>query len=109
MVASLLFPLLCWGTYVVQKTGSEERRLWHMPMSIDYEAFISELRALPPPKPGEAVFFDSHPIHFREEHLRAATEVGWRRTDLDVRLVSTFPVEARYKLHYQNRRLTRIP
>ncbi|HET9215635.1 MAG TPA: hypothetical protein VFR18_01575 [Terriglobia bacterium] len=109
LVGYAVLPALCWGTYVVQRRDSEERRMWQKPMAIDYRAFVSELAALPAPKPNEIIYFDSHPIHFTGELLRNATEVALRRTDIQVQLVSTFPAEARYKLHYEKQRLTQVP
>jgi hypothetical protein len=67
------------------------------------------LRAVPPPPSGETLFFDSHPIYFDAEALRVATQVALRRTDIEVQLVKEFPTSARYRLHFQDSVLTRIP
>lgn len=107
--AYVLLPLMCWGTYLLQERGSEERRAWQMPMSKEYRAFVLGLRAVPPPPSGETLFFDSHPIYFDAEALRVATQVALRRTDIDVQLVKEFPTSARYRLHFQDSVLTRIP
>lgn len=108
LAAYAALPFLCWGTYVLQKAGSEERRAWQRPMSTDYRAFVLGLRTLSPPSPNETVFFDSYPLYFSEGLLRNATQVALRRTDIDVKLVSTFPDDARYKVHYQDSKVTRV-
>ena len=108
-VGCAVLPVLCLATYMVQLRYSEARRMWQQPMSIDYRAFVSGLRSLPVPEANEIIYFDSHPIHFTPERLRIATEVALRRTDIEVQLVSTFPPEARYKLHYEKQRLTQVP
>lgn len=104
----VIFSFLCWGTYAVQRIGSEERRIWQEPMSREYRAFVLGLRALPTPAPNETVFFDSHPRYFSADLLRNATQVAFRRTDIDAQLVSEFPADARYRLRFQDGKLIHI-
>jgi len=108
LIAYVFLPLLCVATYVAQKVGSEGRRAWQRPMSSDYRAFILGMRTLVPPPPNETVFFDSHPLYLSESLLHNATQVAFRRTDIVVKLVPTFPDEARYKIHYEDSRVTRV-
>ena len=103
-----IFPLLCWGTYLVQRNGSETARALQKPIPAEYRAFVSGIRALPPPAPSETIFFDSRPLHFNESLLRYATQVALRRTDIDVKLVTEPPPDARFRLHFENLRLMPI-
>ena len=103
-----VLPLLCWGTYVTQKIRSQEIRSLQRQMSTDYRAFVLGMRMLSPPPPNEIVFFDSHPLYFSEDLLRNAAQVALRRTDIVVKLVPALPKGARYKVHYQDSRVTRV-
>ena len=108
LAAYVLLPLLCVATYAGQRFGSEEIRALQRPMSAEYRAFMLGMRALDPPAPNETVFFDSHPIYLSESLLHNATQVALRRTDIVVKLVPTFPDSARYKVHYENSKVTRV-
>jgi len=61
-----------------------------------------------PPR-GKTIFFDSLPPHLEESGLLMVTQVAFRRTDLNVKLVSEFPVEARYRLGFRNSKMTQVP
>jgi hypothetical protein len=108
LAAYAVVPLLCWGTYIAQKHGSEDARAWQRGISADYRAFVLGMRTLPHPPSNETVFFDSEPPYFDEGVLRNATQVALRRTDIDAKLVSTFPDGARYKLRYRDSKVTRL-
>ena len=108
LAAYAVLPLLCWGVYITQKHGSAELRAWQRPVSTDYRAFVLGMLTLSPPAPNETVFFDSHPLYFSEDLLHNATQVALRRTDIGVKLVSTFPDGAQYKVHYQDSKVTRV-
>jgi len=105
-VGCVLFPLMCWGTYVTQKALSVEARAWQRPMIGDYRSFVTQIRSLPAFPPNETIYFDSHPLYFTADHLFNATQVALRRTDIQTQLVSEFPESARYRLHYEDSKLT---
>jgi hypothetical protein len=108
MAAYVVLPLLCWGTYATQASRSEEIRGFQRRMSTDYRAFVLGMRVLSPVPPNETVFFDSHPLYFSADLLHNATQVALRRTDIDVKLVPTFPDAARYKVHYRDWKVTLV-
>jgi hypothetical protein len=66
------------------------------------------LMALPSPPPNEVLYFESAPRYFEEVHLISATQVALRRTDVEARLVNHFPANAKYRLSFQDSKLTRI-
>jgi hypothetical protein len=108
--ACAVFALLCWGTFVLQKEVNGPKRDWvTINVTQGFRAFVSGLQALPPPPHGETIFFDSLPPHFEENALLAATQLAFRRVDLQAKLVSEFPPDAKYRLRFQDSRLIEVP
>jgi hypothetical protein len=107
--ACAIFAFLCWSSFLVHKEANRPLRSWVKARANEYRAFVTGLRALPSPPRGETIFFDSHPSHFDQLHLLSATQVALRRTDLDVKLVTEFPSEARYRLRFNESRLIQLP
>jgi hypothetical protein len=104
-----VFALLCWCTFLLHKEANRPQRSWAKEVAQECHSFVSGLRALPPPPYGETVFFDSLPPHLQETVLLSVTQVAFHRTDLDARLVSEFPPEARYRLRFYESRLIQVP
>jgi hypothetical protein len=104
-----VFALLCWATFLLHEAANRPQRSWVSDVADEYHAFVSGLRALPPPPRGETIFFDSLPPHFEETVLLTAAQVALRRTDLHTKLVSEFPPEARYRLRFQKSHLIQLP
>jgi hypothetical protein len=104
-----LFALLCWGTFLVHKESNRPKRSEIRDRANEYRAFIAGLRELRQPPRDETIYFDSQPSHFDEGHLLSATQVAFGRSDLRAKLVSEFPPEARYRLRFQESRLTQFP
>jgi hypothetical protein len=107
--ASVVFILLCWGTFLVHEKANRPQRSWERALTGEYRAFVTGLRALPAPPPGETIFFDSQPSLFDEAVLQTATQVALGRTDVHTKLVAEFPPEARYRLRFQESRLVQLP
>ena len=107
--ASVVFILLCWGTFLAHKEANRRQRSWERALTGEYRAFVTGLRALPAPPPGETIFFDSQPSLFDEDVLLSATQVALGRTDVHAKLVAEFPPEARYRLRFQESRLVQLP
>jgi hypothetical protein len=106
--ASVVFVLLCWGTFLVHEEANRPQRSWERALTGEYRAFVTGLRALPAPPPGETIFFDSQPSLFDEDLLLAATQVALGRTDVHAKLVAEFPPEARYRLRFQESHLVQL-
>ena len=106
--ASVVFILLCWGTFLVHEKANRPQRSWERALTGEYRAFVTGLRALPAPPPGETIFFDSQPSLFDEGLLLAATQVALGRTDVHAKLVAEFPPEARYRLRFQKSHLVQL-
>jgi hypothetical protein len=102
-----VFALLCWFTFLAHKHAINPARSAMRNGATEYRAFILGLRSLPPPAKGETIFFDSHPAYFNEGLLLSATQVAFGRTDLRVKLVSEFPLDARYCLRFHDSNLIR--
>jgi hypothetical protein len=107
-VASAVFVLLCWLIFLVHKEANRPKMSWWKDRAHEHRAFVTGLRALPTPPPGETMFFDSKPSHFDETILLAATQVALGRTDLHVKLVTQFPPGARYRMRFQDSHLVRV-
>jgi hypothetical protein len=107
--ASVVFILLCWGSFLVHEKANRPQRSWERALTGEYRAFVTGLRALPAPPPGETIFFDSQPSLFDEDLLRTATQVALGRTDVHAKLVAEFPPEARYRLRFQESHLVQLP
>ena len=107
--ASVVFILLCWGTFLVHEEANRPQRSWERALTGEYRAFVTGLRALPAPPPGETIFFDSQPSLFDEDVLLSATQVALGRTDVHTKLVAEFPPEARYRLRFQESHLVQLP
>ena len=104
-----VFALLCWGAFLLHKETNGAERSWYRDVAGENRAFVSGLRSLPPPPKGETIFFDLLPPHLEQNVLLSATQVAFRRTDLQAKLVSEFPPEARYRLRFQDYQLIRLP
>ena len=108
--ACAVFALLCWGTFLLQKEANASGRHWvKINVTQGFHAFVSGLQALPPPPHGETIFFDSLPPHLEENTLLAATQLAFRRADLQAKLVSEFPADATYRLRFRDSRLIQVP
>jgi hypothetical protein len=107
--ASVVFILLCWGTFLVHKNANRAQRSWVRDRANEYRAFVTGLRTLPAPPPGETIFFDSHPSLFDENLLRTVTQIALGRTDVHAKLVAEFPPDARYRLRFHESRLIQLP
>ena len=86
--ATAVFALLCWGTYVLQRDQTVERRQWQQHIAAEYRAFVASVQAMPQPAPNGTIVFESHPEYFDSDVLRYASSVALRRTDIDAKLVS---------------------
>jgi uncharacterized integral membrane protein len=106
--ASAIFILLCWGSFVIHDGATRQKRSRARDRTNEYRAFVTGLRALPTPPPGEVIFFDSRPSLFDENLLQNATQVALGRTDIKAKFVAEFPPEARYRLQFHESRLIRI-
>ena len=106
--ASAAFVLLCWVVFQVHKEANRPKMSFWKDRAHEHRALVTGLRALPPPPPGETIFFDSKPSHFDETVLLSATQVVLGRTDLRVRLVTQFPPEARYRMRFRDSHLVRV-
>jgi hypothetical protein len=104
-----VFAMLCWAMFLVHKESNRPQRSEIRNRANEYRAFITGLRALPEPPRDETIYFDSRPSLFNEGLLLSATQVAFGRTDLRAKLVSEFPPEARYRLRFQQSRLTQFP
>ncbi len=89
--AAAVFATLCWGTYVVQRNETDERRQWQQRIAAEYRSWIAHLRSLPQPQPNETLFFESYPSLFDSSVLHNAAQVAFRRTDIDAKVVETKP------------------
>jgi hypothetical protein len=103
-----LFPLLCSSTFFLHREANRVDRLWYRDVAREDKAFVLGLRALPEPPRGEVIFFDSLPPHLEQNVLQSATQVAFHRTDVQAKLVSEFPPEARYRLRFQDSRLIKV-
>lgn len=99
---SLAFLMLSWGNYTLHKQLTADSRAWQREVSEEYRRFITGLRRLPAPEAGAVVFFRSMPRYFDAVVLLSAVQVAFRRTDIDIRVVSRFPPDTRYRISVQN-------
>jgi hypothetical protein len=105
--ATAVFVLLCLLVFLVHKETNRPKMSWWKGLAREHRAFVTGLRALPTPLPGETIFFDSKPSHFDETILLSATQVALGRTDVRVRLVTQFPPGARYRMRFRDSHLVR--
>ena len=103
-----VFALLCCGTFFLHKEANRSQRSWIRDRANEYRSFVTGLKALPPPPYGETIYFASEPSRFDQTSLLSATEVALHRTDIGARLVSEFPFGARYRLQFNESRLTQV-
>jgi len=104
--ASLAFALLCLAYFVHSSRATAVHRQWQQEISEKYRGFIESLQQLPPPDQGETLFFTSVPDHFDADTLRFASELALHRSDIAVKLVQEFPADARYRLVFENSRVS---
>jgi len=112
MVAPLwlaVFAWLCHRTYIRTSDLTEERRLLQQTLARDYRGFVSGLRSLSTPEPGETLYFRSRPQFVENDHLLYATQFALRRTDVQARFVDTFPENARYRLGFEKSMIVNEP
>jgi len=108
IAASLCFLLLCQITFTVQESQTAKLRIQQHEINGEFRGLIQALQELPPLPSNEILFIASAPSYFDEEHLTSAAQMLLKRTDITARMVEQFPVEARYRLRFENSRLYRI-
>jgi hypothetical protein len=106
--ADSVFALVCFGAFILHRDSTRYARAWVRERAVEYRRFVTGLKTLPPPSPGEIVYFDSKPSHFSETHLRSATQVALRRTDVDARFVSEFLSDARFWIRFREGHLRQV-
>lgn len=84
--AAAVFVALSWGTYIVQRDGTAEHRLWQQKIDAEYRAWIAAVRAMPQPGPNATIAFKSYPSYFDSEILKNATQVALRRKDVKAKV-----------------------
>jgi len=84
-----VFAVLCVGMYISSRNATEKRRSWQREVARDYREFVETVQALPSPRIGETLFFKSMPRYFDVDVLKYACQVALRRTDIDVKLISS--------------------
>jgi len=104
--ASLAFALLCLAYFVHSSRATAVHRQWQQEISEKYRGFIESLQQLPPPDHGETLFFTSVPDLFDADTLLFASELALHRSDIAVKLVQEFPADARYRLVFENSRVS---
>jgi hypothetical protein len=82
------FAALSWGSYIIQRNHTDQRRLWQRNIEAEYRSWIAAVRAMPQPGPNETVAFKSYPSYFDSEILRNATQVALRRTDINAKVAA---------------------
>jgi hypothetical protein len=100
--AGLVFVLAGELYFAYQKKVNGDAQNWARDVSEEYRSFVLGLRALPPPPANETVYYGSTPRYFDAEMMRSVTQVAFRRTDLDAKMVKEFPPEARYRIRFEN-------
>jgi hypothetical protein len=107
--ACLGFSILCAAYYVYFHNVTEGPRQWGQQTAADFRELVDSLQALPPPGKGETLFFNSLPEYFDAGTLQCAAEFALQRFDFGVRVVKEFPLEAHYRLHFENSRAIMQP
>ncbi len=102
LVGGLVFALVFYQYFVFQIRWSRPQRDWAREVSQEYRSFILGLRALPQPAPNETVYYGSTPRYFNDNTILSATQVAFRRTDLQARIVEEFSPESRYRVRFEN-------
>lgn len=106
---SIAFALLSWSLYAHSRGETEGRRRWQEAISRNYRGFVQSLQTLPSPNPGETLYFTSMPEYFDSGALLFASELAFRRKDIDAKLVESFPPGARYRLVFVDTRIVNVP
>jgi hypothetical protein len=109
LTAAVLFLLVCWSHYTVQRNLGKGPIEWVRVLSEENRSFINGLAALQPPQPHETAYFRSVPRFFDEISIKSATQVVFKRTDLDAKIVAKFPPQAKYRVSFNNSTVTLIP
>ena len=104
--ASFAFALLCLAYFIQSSRSTAVHRQWQQQISEKYRGFVESLQQLPPPDQGETLFFTSVPDYFDADTLRFASELALHRSDIAVKLVQEFPLDARYRLAFENSRVS---
>jgi hypothetical protein len=108
ITACFSFLLLCWITFAVQKSQTQELRSSFHDREAEFHGLIEGFQELPPLPDNETLFISSPPSYFDEDHLTAAAQLALRRMDITTRIVEQFPEESRYRLKFENFRMYRI-
>ena len=104
--ASLAFALICLAYFIHSSRATATQRQWGKEISQKSRGFVESLQQLPPPDQGETLFFTSVPEHFNADALRFGSELALRRSDVEVKQVKEFPPDARYRLVFENSRIS---
>jgi hypothetical protein len=106
LLGMALFALFCRHHYIRQKDLGGPDRDWARSVSVQYQAFVEGIRGYGPFTEGHVLYLVGAPIHFNDATVHYAAQVALRRTDVETRLVETFPPDAIYRLRFENGRLT---
>jgi hypothetical protein len=93
--------------YLKQRQLGAVQRNWGREVGLEYQSFISGLRALDRPGPDETIYYASVPQNFDAITILSATQVAFRRTDVNVQIVKSYPPEAKYRVRFENPRVIR--
>jgi hypothetical protein len=103
---SFAFALLCLVYFIHSSRATAVQREQQQDISEKYRGFVESLQQLPPPDQGETLFFTSVPDYFDADALRFASELALHRSDIAVKLVQESPPDARYRLVFENSRVS---
>jgi hypothetical protein len=71
----------------------------------EHQAFVTGVQRFRGISPDAVLYFGSIPRTFSEEVLRSAVQVALRRTDVDAKLVTSWPSSARYRLRFEDSKI----
>jgi hypothetical protein len=103
-----LFAVACWGHFRIQAERTAGIPGWVDGVGSEFRAFVEGLRGLPPPAPGETVYFETIPQYHNDGTVRSAARIVIRM-DLDVQVVTPFPPESGYRVRFEKPFLIREP
>ncbi|HMF00044.1 MAG TPA: hypothetical protein VKK06_09185, partial [Terriglobia bacterium] len=104
--APAAFALLCLAYFIYSSRATVGQRQLQQDISEQFRGFVESLQQLPPPDRGETLFFTSVPDYLDTDALRFASELALHRSDIAVKLVQEFPPDARYRLVFENSRVS---
>jgi hypothetical protein len=105
-----VFALLLWSAVDsrLEYARSLRTRMIEAEIAREFRSFVEGIHVLPQPERSATLYFRELPSHFNSDVLNSAVQAVLKRPDVHAEAVTSFPLEARWRLTFSDGVLRRI-